>query len=139
VTVLVDTSVWSLVLRRRASRRFAPKQRRAVESMRELIEEGGAALIGPIRQEILSGIRDERQFDRLREVLSNFPHIVIQEIDYDHAAECFNLCRAAGVAGTHVDMLICAVAIRVNVAIFTLDADFQRYAAVLGAGLFMAQ
>ena len=136
MTVLVDTSVWSVALRRRSPQRYAKRERSAIDSIRHLVEDGEAGLIGPIRQEILSGVREQQQFEQLREVLANFPHLMIEEIDYDHAAECYNLCRRAGVAATSVDMLICAVALRADIPVLTLDADFKRYAAIIGVTLY---
>src|ERR671934_117427 len=59
--VLVDTSVWSLFLRRQ-SRHLSPEQARAKQELAELITEGLAQIIGPIRQELLSGIREEAQY-----------------------------------------------------------------------------
>ena len=55
--VLVDTSVWSLALRRRT-----PPDNPYVQEFNELIKERRVQMIGPIRQELLSGIRDEAQF-----------------------------------------------------------------------------
>jgi predicted nucleic acid-binding protein len=48
--------------------------------------------------------------------------------DFEEAARANNTCRAAGVAGTLVDMLLCAVAARLDAPVFTTDADFTRYA-----------
>ena len=50
--VLVDTSVWSQVLRR-----GEPENEPRERELRELLREGRAVLMGPIRQELLSGIR----------------------------------------------------------------------------------
>jgi len=63
--VLIDTSVWSLALRR-SSLDLNNKQRRLVDRWTELVREGQAALIGPIRQEILSGVRHQESFETLR-------------------------------------------------------------------------
>jgi len=54
VNVLVDTSVWSLALRRKARRDHA-----MVDELAELIREGRVMMMGPIRQELLSGIKEE--------------------------------------------------------------------------------
>jgi len=48
--------------------------------------------------------------------------------DYEAAALASNDCRAAGVSGSAVDFLICAVALRRNWPVFTMDHDFTRYA-----------
>lgn len=125
--VLVDTSVWSLALRRKA-KDLNPVEQSLVYELTELIREGGAALIGPIRQEVLSGVRDLKVFDRLRQHLQFFRDETITSEDYEQAARLNNHCRKAGVVGAHTDFLICAVAIRRRMAIFTTDIDFEHYA-----------
>ena len=55
--VLVDTSVWSLALRRKPSNLGARDQAHS-EALRELVREGRVQIVGPVRQELLSGIRD---------------------------------------------------------------------------------
>jgi predicted nucleic acid-binding protein len=126
MNVLVDTSVWSLALRRiRASSR---DDARIVEELTELIREGRALLIGPIRQELLSGLSDVGQFKNLRHRLRAFDDLSIHGVDYERAAEFSNTCRQAGVQGSHVDFLICSVAAGNDASIFTTDKDFKRYA-----------
>jgi predicted nucleic acid-binding protein len=124
--VIVDTSVWSLALRR-ALKVIDPE----LQELEELIKDGRAALIGPIRQEILSGVKDEKQFDRLRDNLRAFPDIQLTSEDYEEAARSFNRCRAAGVQGSNTDFLICAVAVRRDLPIFTSDRDFEGFATIL--------
>ncbi len=70
--------------------------------------------MGPIRQEILSGIRLERDFERARDRLADFDDVTILTADYEQAAQFFNLCRAKGVTGGGVDLLICSVARRLG-------------------------
>ncbi|MBI4220371.1 MAG: PIN domain-containing protein [Chloroflexi bacterium] len=130
MNVLVDTPIWSLLLRRRPEV-LSPREAVARHELAELIREGRVVLIGPIRQEILSGISDNRQFGRLRERLRAFEDAQLQVEDYEEAARCSNACRSAGVAGGAVDFLICAAALRRNLAIFTTDHDFQLYAKTL--------
>ena len=91
------------------------------------MRDGRVAVIGPIRQEVLSGIRLERDFARLRERLADFDDIPILTADYEQAAQFYNLCRAHGVTGGGVDLLICAVAYRHGLPIFTTDPDFGNY------------
>ncbi|MCG8457682.1 MAG: PIN domain-containing protein [Holophagales bacterium] len=134
--VLVDTTLWSLALRRRPGD-LGSSERRLVESWVSLVRSGEAVLIGPIRQEILSGIRDEKTFERIRQTLGAFRYISIEPADYDHAARLYNRCRAEGIAGTAIDLLICAVALRSDVPIFTTDGDFQRFQRHLGVRLFV--
>lgn len=129
MTVLVDTSVWSLALRRRSGTSAARVH--VTEELARLVDEGRAALIGPIRQELLSGVRDATQFVLLRERLRAFDDIAIGLADYEDAAELSNRCRAKGVQGSSVDFLICAVALRRHLPIFTTDRDFTHFTAAI--------
>lgn len=128
--ILVDTCAWSLALRRPAAR-LDPAERQTVDQLRELVADSRAVLIGPIRQEILSGVREEKTFDRLREHLRAFEEQAIGVEEYEEAARCANQCRAAGIAGSGVDFLICAVALHRKLAILTTDQDFDKFATVL--------
>jgi len=93
-------------------------------------------IIGPIRQEILSGIRDEIKFNQLKEKLKYFQDEEIILEDYENAAEYFNKCRSRGIQGSHIDFLICAVVKRKNYQLFTLDNDFKNYDSVIGINLY---
>lgn len=88
-------------------------------------------MLGPVRQELLSGIKEKPQFELLREHLRAFPDLELDTSDYEAAASASNLCRERGVQGSNTDFLICASAIRRDMAIFTTDGDFQHYARVL--------
>jgi predicted nucleic acid-binding protein len=126
VSVIVDTSVWSLALRRRR----APPEPAATE-LASLIRDGLASIIGPIRQELLSGVSSDRQFQVLCEYLRPFPDLPIETNDYEEAATFFNRCRSKGVQGSNTDFLICAVAARYQAPILTTDQDFTHFARVL--------
>lgn len=128
--VLVDTPIWSLALRRRRTE-LPHKDRHLVAAWSRLIADNLVFLPGPVRQEILSGVRDAAVFDRLREYLRAFNDEPLTADDYEEAARCSNRCRAAGVSGSSVDFLLCAAAIRRGAAIFTTDQDFAHYARVL--------
>jgi len=128
--VLVDTSVWSLALRRRP-RDLNQQERLLVEELEELIKPGRAAIIGIIRQELLSGIKSHAQFEQLRKTLGAFRDELVDTSDHEAAAMAGNVCRGKGIAVSVVDMLICAVAQRRGIAIFTTDPDFEHYAHVL--------
>jgi predicted nucleic acid-binding protein len=130
VRVLVDTTIWSLALRRQAGGRNA-EEARLVGVWEELVREGRIVLLGLIRQEVLSGIADQRQFGRLRDALAAFPDEIIMTVDHVRAAEHFNRCRSVGVQGSPIDFLICALAERLSVSIFTTDLDFPRFARTL--------
>jgi len=123
MSVIVDTSVWSLALRRSTSPTDSP----AVTQLRNLITDDQVVLLGAIRQEILSGVRSSEQFIRLRAYLQAFPDLDLATEDYELAAEFFNACRSNGIQGSNTDFLICAVAYRRNYSILTTDNDFQSF------------
>ncbi len=127
MNVLVDTSVWSLVLRR-SHDDLSAAEIHLKQNLQQLISDGRVQLIGPIRQELLSGIRQYDQFLRIRRQLSAFKDAGLVTEDYEEAARIHNECRSAGVAGSNVDFLICAAALSRQWEVFTLDQDFQRYA-----------
>jgi len=121
--VLVDTSIWSLALRRGGDAESGP-----VRELRNLIADQRVQMIGPIRQEILSGVRDPEQFKELEERLGAFPDLALTAEDHVTAARFFNICRGKGVQGSNTDLLICAVATRHRLEIFTADKDFLLFA-----------
>jgi predicted nucleic acid-binding protein len=120
--VLVDTSIWSLALRRKAA-----AQDLIVKELKELIQEARVRIMGAIRQEILSGVRDQKQFELLKTRLRAFPDLHLTEDIYERAAEIFNACRKAEIQGSNTDFLICSAAEQNDLAIFTSDQDFRRY------------
>jgi predicted nucleic acid-binding protein len=127
VEVLVDTTIWSLALRRRKGS-ISEIEQGLTALLGELIRENRVRLIGPIRQEVLSGIREPAQYERLRRYLRFFPDQPLGTPDYEQAALCSNQCRSRGIAGSEVDFLICAVALDRKWQILTTDADFKSYA-----------
>jgi predicted nucleic acid-binding protein len=132
--VLVDTSVWSLALRR-------GKQSIAAQAkeLRQLIQDHRVQVIGPIRQEILSGIRNDSQFNKLKKHLESFPDLPILTDDYVRAAKFFNLCRSKGIQGSNTDFLICSVAVRNKLSIFTTDKDFELLSKHIKIALHQAE
>ncbi len=119
--VLVDTCVWSQVLRHKNSNLELTRK------MTDLINDGRVCIIGPIRQELLSGVPDIKQFNQLKELLSSFEDIPLETEHFLKAAECTNICRSKGIQGSTIDFLICAVAHSENLIIFTTDNDFENY------------
>ena len=130
MNALVDTSVWSLALRRKPQNLTAAEQS-VVDELADLTREGRARMIGLIRQELLSGIRTATQYEKLRSALRAFPDEPVATSDYEGAAKAGTDCRSRGISVSVVDALICQVALARQWGIFTLDADFQAYATVL--------
>lgn len=131
--VLADTPIWSAAFRR--ARDYTDEPRRELEW---LIEHGAVCMIGPIRQELLSGIKAAEQFDAVRKALRHFPDLLLSVEDYERAAEFFNLCRSRGMQGSLTDFLICAVASNRGLEIYTTDGDFDHYRKHLPIALYPA-
>jgi predicted nucleic acid-binding protein len=129
--VLADTPVWSAAFRRAESQGQDLRRELAW-----LIEHGAVAIMGPIRQELLSGIREKAQFDQVRTALATFPDLALETADFETAAAYFNTCRSKGVQGSLTDFLICAVAARRKLEIFTTDGDFTHYRKHLPIALY---
>jgi len=121
--VVVDTSVWSLALRRNNLDNAV----RVVNRLRELIADGKVVLVGAVRQEVLSGIRNLEQFTRLRDYLRAFPDLQLFSEDYELAAQYYNTCRQHGIQGANTDFLLCAIAHNRNYSILTTDKDFDSF------------
>lgn len=129
--VLVDTPIWSYALRT-----LNKKYQAEISELAFLIRDQRALIIGPIRQEVLSGYSDSRKFRELKETLFYFDNTSIIDSDYEFAAELCNKCRKKGVQGSHIDFLICAVAIRLDIPIFTTDKDFFQYHKIISIKLY---
>lgn len=134
MNVLVDTSVWSLALRRN-KQDLSQNEKRLVAELTELIREGRARIFGLIRQELLSGIKTSEQYGKLKIYLRAFPDEMMDTSDYEEAAKAGNRCRSKGVVVSIVDVLACAVVMKREWAIFTTDPDFSHYARVLPLSL----
>jgi len=122
--IIVDTTIWSAVYRRR---KLSDEDKVIVKKFYEILDVEEEILIGPVRQELLSGISDKNVFYDLMTKLNGFNNYEIQLADHDLAAEYYNICSSRGIQGSQTDYLICAVAYRYKSEIFTLDKDFNNY------------
>jgi len=129
--VLVDTPIWSYALRSQDK-----KYQSEIDALTSLIRGQRAIIIGPIRQEILSGYSELRKYRLIKDKLSYFKNEPIIDTDYELAAEFSNKCRKKGIQGSHIDFLICAVANRIDIPIFTNDNDFMHYQKLISLKLY---
>lgn len=124
MNVLVDTSVWSLAFRKQPK---TDVDERVIRELSELIRELRVVMIGPVRQELLSGILVKDKFEQLREKLQELDDEKLSTEHYELAASFSNECRRHGIQGSHTDFLICAVSVKNDCPIYTLDKDFEQY------------
>jgi len=136
VSILVDTPVWSLALRRRSAD-LSSHDRQVVLALQELARQGLVELLGLVRQEVLSGIGDKGRFLTIRDRLRAFVNTALAQQDFEEAARLSSQCRSSGIASSTVDMLICAVALHHSWEIFTTDRDFVHYAKAIPIRLFV--
>lgn len=118
---LIDTSIWSLAFRRSTKRND-----KIVDLLTEIIDNNLAVFCGPIRQELLSGIKQPEQFNQLKARLRHFPDLTINIRDYELAAEYFNICRSKGVQASNTDFLLCSLAVNNGLILLTADQDFLQ-------------
>jgi len=127
---LIDTSVWSLALRRKADRDSS-----ILLLLSDIIRQKKAVICGAVRQELLSGIRSHEQFIELRNHMRAFEDTTVETSDYELAAEYYNLCRAKGVQGSNTDFLLCALSANKKLIILTTDKDFELYYKIINFNL----
>jgi predicted nucleic acid-binding protein len=108
-----------------------PEEQGLKTALQELVQDGRAQIVGPVRQELLSGIPAEGRFHKVRDALRAFDEPQLQIQDYEEAARISNICRVRGIAESAIDFLICAISQLRNWEVFTTDRDFIRYSKVL--------
>ena len=125
MSLFVDTSVWSLALRRDTSPDL-PHLRRLAEALR-----GGELIFttGLVLQELLQGFSGPRAATRIVEKFNVLPYLVPDRDDHVRAAKLRNLCRRAGLTVGTIDALLAELCVRRELQMLTTDGDFERIAA----------
>jgi predicted nucleic acid-binding protein len=122
--ILIDTSIWSLALRRQ-SVVVNPE----AMILKTIIEQGeDIFLLGIILQEVLQGIKNPKDFHVLKDYFDAFPLIEIVREDYIKAAELKNRLMKKGKQISTIDALIASTAISYGCYLFTTDKDFEHIA-----------
>jgi predicted nucleic acid-binding protein len=119
------------MFRRRSKAALSGDKQKFLKSLTDAIQDGRAVILGPIRQEVLSGIKDMAQFEKLRNALAAFPDEPLITAHYEDAARLLNLCRSRGVECGSTDILMCAAAIEMQSDLLTYDQGLLRCIAVL--------
>lgn len=124
--LFVDTSVWSLALRR-----DRPPNVPEVAALAEALGSGAIVVTtGLVLQELLQGFHGPRARASILSRFSALPLVVPEVTDHVEAASIRNLCRRRGYAVGTIDALIAALCIRRELTLLTTDGDFARVAAV---------
>ena len=133
--IVLDTSVLSAVLRRR--KRGDVEEALAARLSSLLKSEEQMAVPGIVLQELLSGVAEQKQGERVSAaVRESFPVMLATEGDHLKAADLGNLAARKGVALSTPDALIAAQAFNRRALLFTMDSDFPRLAARAGLKLY---
>ena len=122
--VLVDTSVWSLALRK-----DGPAGHPAVVKLADYLRsDEDVFLTGLILQEILQAFRSEASFRQVARHLEPFPLLATGRPEAVAAATLHRICAAKGVTASTADCQIATAAIRHECLLLTADRDFERIA-----------
>jgi len=132
--ILLDTSVLSAVLRRR---RKGDREQAVSARLNQLLQgEDQVALPGIVFQELLSGIAEPTQYQRVAAVArESFPILLATEGDHLKAADLVNAAARRGFALSTPDALIAAQAVNRRGRLFTTDGDFESLSAIGGPRL----
>ena len=124
MTLFVDTSVWSLLLRRDRPAE-APQVRALVRAL-----ETGERLVttGLVLQELLQGFAGPKAREQIVDRFAAFPLLAPDREDHIGAATLRNLCRTRGVQVGTIDALLAQLCVRHELLLLTTDEDFVHMA-----------
>lgn len=135
--VLIDTSVWAEYFRRRS--RLSEAEGAALD---ELIRDDRAAVVQPIRAEILSGRIKREQEKAVRDAFGALRSIDLDwnaTATWDAIAGCAKDARGAGIPTVGiVDRMVLLAAERAGAALWSLDGPLRKLAKSRGGNLFGA-
>ena len=124
MNLFVDTSVWSLALRRDSAPDVPEVQR-----LREALASGEPVhTTGIVLQELLQGYRAPKAAERIVERFAAIATIIPSRDDYIRAAELRNKCRSHGVQAGTIDALLARICIRHDLVMLSTDGDFRHIA-----------
>jgi predicted nucleic acid-binding protein len=133
LSVFVDTSVWSLALRR-----DAPPSAPEINELRRALDAGLVYSTGLVLQELLQGFPKPRAKEQIIGHFAALPLLVPDRDDHIQAAELRRTCRQRGVQIGTIDALLAELCVRHGLTMLTTDRDFQQMAAVVPISLWKA-
>jgi predicted nucleic acid-binding protein len=120
MTLFVDTSVWSLALRR-----DVPVKSPQVEALKQALDNGGQIVAtGIVLQELLQGFSGPKAVASIIERFSAIPFVIPDRADHISAAGLRNTCRRNGVQVGTIDALLAQLCIRHDLTMLSTDKDF---------------
>jgi len=128
LTLFVDTSVWSLALRR-----DAPDAAPELGALRRALE-GGATIVSTGL--VLQGFRGPRARDRIVATFEPLPFLGPDRGDHIRAADLRNTCRRRGLQIGTIDALLAALCLHHELTLLTTDRDFHRMAEIVPLGVW---
>jgi predicted nucleic acid-binding protein len=132
--LFVDTSVWSLALRR-----DAPPDVPEVKKLTTALAEGVTLVTtGLVLQELLQGFAGPKQQHDIVDRFSAIPLISPTRADHIAAAELRNLCRRAGVQIGTIDVIIAQICISNDLVLLSTDGDFTHMARYCGLKIWQS-
>lgn len=133
MTLFVDTSVWSLALRR-----DPPDARPEADALADAIRSGETVVTtGLVLQELLQGFSGPRARSRIIEHFGALPMIAPDRRDHVDAAELRNVCRRRGLQLGTIDALLAQLCVRHGLVMLTTDRDFHHVATLVGLRVWM--
>lgn len=124
MNLFVDTSVWSLALRRDAS-----GDDLSVRRLHDALATGeGVFTTGLVLQELLQGFSGPKARDAILDRFASLPMLVPDRTDHVEAAASRNVCRRQGIQVGTIDALLARLCVRYDLVMLSTDRDFQLMA-----------
>jgi hypothetical protein len=128
VNLFVDTSVWSLALRR-----DGPSDQPIVRRLRDALDGGdGVFTTGLVLQELLQGFQGPKARDAIVDRFAPLPLLIPDRTDHVEAAELRNACRRSGIQVGTIDVLLAQLCVRHDLVMLSADQDFILMAPHVG-------
>ncbi len=122
MSLFVDTSVWSLALRR-----DKPQDGKEVKLLRRALSEGLVVFTtGLVLQELLQGFLGAKASSQIVERFAALPLVVPDRTDHIQAAEIRNCCRRKGIQTGTIDALLAQLCLRHELELLTTDNAFKH-------------
>ena len=126
MSIFVDTSVWSLALRR-----DMPPDIPEQEELKRALETGTVFSTGIVLQELLQGFSKPKAHKLIVQQFSSLPLVVPNRDDHIEAADLRIKCRRRGVQSGTIDALLAQLCIRHELTMLTTDKDFHAISRIV--------